>query len=335
VIEFQYYKFDDTQHLKAKDNNISPPGVNMGQNNFSITFWGVRGGYPKPGPTTVKYGGNTTCFEVRAGKHRIIIDGGTGIIALGAKMMRELAATEVPLRATILVTHTHHDHTQGFPFFVPTRHHANYFDIFGPELLVTREPFEEFLERVMQPPVFPIGIEELYCQRRTERTKHGDTIVLLDAQHPAIRCGVGQPLPELNAESVTIKVNHGYNHPKNGVLFFRITYQGRSLVIATDTEGYTGNDQKLIHFSQDVDMLVHDAEYDIDEYAKKGIVRQGWGHSTWRMAVNVAAAANAKTLVLTHHSPGHDDAYLESMLAKVQTVFPNSCLAREGLTLTI
>ena len=308
----------------------------MGQNNFTITFWGVRGGYPKPGPTTVKYGGNTTCFEVQAGKHRIIIDGGTGLIALGAKMMRELATTQKPSRATILVTHTHHDHTQGFPFFVPTHHYANYFDIFGPELLITREPFEEFLDRVMQPPIFPIGIEELYCQRRTEQTKHGDTLVLLDHKHPAIRCGLGQPLPKLNAESVVIKVNHGYNHPKNGVLFFRIEYQGRSIVIATDTEGYVDNDQKLIRFSQNVDLLIHDSEYDLDEYSgKSGVIRQGWGHSTWRMAVNVAQAAHAQKLVLTHHSPHHDDAYLEAMLAKVQTVFPNSLLAQEGLTLPI
>lgn len=307
----------------------------MGQDNFTITFWGVRGGFPTPGLTTLKYGGNTTCFEINAGEHRIIIDGGTGIIGLGAKMMKEFAENKEPLRATILVTHTHHDHTQGFPFFTPTRLHANYFDIFGPELLITKEPFEDFLERVMQPPVFPIGTEELYGQRRTEQTQHGDTIVLLGNKQPAILCSVGHPLPELDAESVLIKVNHGYNHPKNGILFFRIEYQGHSLVIATDTEGYVGDDQKLIRFCKNVDLLVHDSEYDENEYAKGLVVRQGWGHSTWCMAVNVAKAAKAQKLVLTHHSPGHNDEYLESMLAKVQRTFPNSVLAQEGLTIVV
>lgn len=307
----------------------------MAQDKFNLTFWGVRGGYPKPGPTTIKYGGNTTCFEVEAGRQRIIIDGGTGIINLGRKMMQEFAETQEPIRAIILITHTHHDHIQGFPFFVPTRHHRSYFEIFGPELLVTKEPFEEFLERVMQPPVFPIGTEELYSTRRIEQTKHGSTLVLLDHVHPVQHYLMGQPLPALPEDAVIVKVNHGYNHPKDGILFFRIEYRGRSLVIATDTEGYVDDDQKLIKFSENADVLVHDAEYDEHEYGHDGVVRQGWGHSTWRMAANVARAARVKQLVLTHHSPSHDDAALEHMLTKAQAVFPNCILAQEDLTLEL
>lgn len=307
----------------------------MGRDQFNITFWGVRGGYPKPGPTTVKYGGNTTCFEVKAGTHRIIIDGGTGIIDLGRQMMQEYLATKTPMRATILVTHTHHDHTQGFPFFVPTRQYDSYFEFFGPELFMTHEPFEKFLERVMQPPVFPIGTEELYSKRRVEQTKHGDTIVLLSDGNPAQRFGMGAQLSGLPEDAITIEVSHGYNHPKNGILFFRVNYKNRSVVIATDTEGYVDDDQKLIRFAAGADVLVHDAEYDEHEYGRNAVVRQGWGHSTWCMAVNVAKAAEVKRLVMTHHSPSHDDAYLESMLAKAQQAFPNTILAQEELTLDI
>ncbi len=307
----------------------------MTKDDFSITFWGVRGGYPKPGPTTVKYGGNTTCFEVKAGRHRIIIDGGTGIIDLGKQMMEEYVRSGEPMRATILVTHTHHDHTQGFPFFVPTRRPDSYFDIFGPELLVTKEPFEEFLERVMQPPVFPIGTEELYSARRIELTKHGDTLVLTTPEQPARRYGMGAKIKEIPEGAVVIKVNHGYNHPKNGILFFRIHYNSRSIVIATDTEGYVDKDQKLIQFAKHANLLVHDAEYDEHEYAHTAIVRQGWGHSTWGMAVDVAQAAEIEKLALTHHSPAHDDAYLEKMLEKAQKIFPHTLLGQEGLTVEI
>jgi ribonuclease BN (tRNA processing enzyme) len=146
---------------------------------------------------------------------------------------------------------------------------------------------------------------------------------------------MGSQIENVPEDAVVINVNHGYNHPKNGILFFRIHYKNRSLVIATDTEGYVGDDQKLIKFTQEADLLVHDAEYDEHEYAQDFIVRQGWGHSTWRMAVNVAKAAQVKHLVLTHHSPGHPDAYLEQMLSKVQAVFPNAVLAQEGATLEV
>jgi ribonuclease BN (tRNA processing enzyme) len=130
-------------------------------------------------------------------------------------------------------------------------------------------------------------------------------------------------------------VYHGYHHPKSGILFFRITYRGHSVVIATDTEGYIDIDRKLVDFAQDADLLIHDAEYDEHEYSEETVVRQGWGHSTWRMAANVAKAAEVKQLALTHHSPMHDDAYLESMLEKTRQIFPNSILAQEERTVHI
>jgi phosphoribosyl 1,2-cyclic phosphodiesterase len=305
----------------------------MGEDKFIVKFWGVRGGYPMPGPTTVKYGGNTTCVQVRAGRYQIIIDGGTGIIGLGRALMSEHLATGEPMHATVLVTHTHHDHTQGFPFFIPTRHPASILDIFGPNL--PNEDMEDFLDGVMRPPVFPLGVEELYSKRRVTTTRHGDTIVLPSPNERAKLYSLGDEIDPVPDGAVVIKVSHGYNHPRHGILFFRIFYKGRSVVMATDTEGYVGVDRKLADFARDAELLIHDSEYDENEYGDDVIIRQGWGHSTWRMAVDVANLANVKRLALTHHNPGHDDAYLEKILAKAQEVFPNSFLAQEGLMVEV
>ncbi len=305
----------------------------MKDNQFNLTFWGVRGGHPMPGPTTVKYGGNTTCMEVNAGQHRIMLDAGTGAIELGKKMIGEHQASGDPINLVLLLTHTHHDHTQGLPFFFPTRHPASRISIFGPNL--GNSHLEKILEREMSPPVFPLGLEELYSERTLTYVRHGDLIVL-DNDHALPICyGLDEYPEDLDPDAVIIRANHGYNHPQHGIFFFRIEYRGHSLVIATDTEGYVGGDRKLIVLAQETDLLVHDAEYDTHEYADDTPIRQGFGHSTWNMAVEVAQAAKVKKLVLTHHSPGHDDAYLEQMLTKAQEHFPNTILAKEGETLHI
>lgn len=305
----------------------------MKEKQFNLTFWGVRGGYPKPGPSTIKYGGNTTCIEINADQHRIMIDAGTGAIGLGQKIIEEHLASGDPINLILLLTHTHHDHTQGLPFFFPTRHPASTIHIFGPHL--GDNQFEDILRREMSPPVFPLGLEELYSKRTLSYIRHGDLIVLNNNDPSPTLYSLGEYPEDLDPEAVIIRANHGYNHPQHGIFFFRVEYGGHSLVIATDTEGYVGGDRKLIALAKEADLLVHDAEYDSHEYADDTPVRQGFGHSTWNMAVEVAQAAAVKKLVLTHHSPGHDDAYLEQMLAKTQEHFPNTILAKEGETLHI
>ncbi len=305
----------------------------MNEEKFTLTFWGVRGGYPTPGPTTVKYGGNTTCFEIRAGPQRVIVDGGTGIIGLGEKILAEHRDHGGKICLILLITHTHHDHTQGFPFFFPTRHPDGMIFTYGPQL--KEERLESVLNRAMSPPVFPLGMEELYSHRPVTEVRHGDLIVSENTCQSPQLYHLGQHPDRIPSHALSIHVCHGYHHPRNGILFYRIGYGGKSIVIATDTEGYIGGDHKLIRFSQDADVLVHDSEYDEDEYAGEHAVRQGWGHSTWRMATEVAQKAHVRHLVLTHHSPRHDDAYLETMLQKAQAVFPNTSLAQEGLTLEL
>lgn len=286
-----------------------------------------------PGPTTVNVGGNTTCFEVRAADHLIIVDAGTGIISLGQEMMAHHRATGEPMRATMLITHTHHDHTQGFPFFLPARHANATLYILGPKLL--EEDLHEVLTRAMLPPVFPLGLDELRSQRHTHHVRQGDLIILTDPSAPPQILGLRDNQRQTPPDAVTIQIHHSYSHPKGGVLMYRIGYRKRSFVIATDTEGYIGGDRRLVRFAKGTDLLVHDAEYDEDEYTDQGAIRQGWGHSTWRMATDVALAAGAKQLALVHHSPGHDDAFLEAMERKAQAVFPAAFIAREGMTVEL
>jgi phosphoribosyl 1,2-cyclic phosphodiesterase len=305
----------------------------MNEESFTVTFRGVRGGYPMPGPTTVNVGGNTTCFEVRVAGHLIIVDAGTGIISLGQEIMAHSRAAGEPIHMVLLITHTHHDHTQGFPFFLPARHAKSMLYIFGPRLL--EEDLQEALKRAMLPPAFPLGLDELPSYRQIQHVLQGDLIVLTEPTAPPLLLKSRDDQSQVPPDAVTIQVLLSYNHPNGGVLMFRINHRERSAVIATDTEGFIGGDQRLVHFAKGADLLIHDAEYDEDEYADQRPIRQGWGHSTWRMATDVARAAGVKQLALFHHSPGHDDEFLQAMERKAQAVFPASFIAREGMTVEL
>ena len=286
-----------------------------------------------PGSTTVKVGGNTPCIEVRAGGHLLIVDAGTGIISLGQDIVAQHHATGEPMYVTILMTHTHHDHTQGFPFFLPARNSRCTLYIFGPKLL--EEDLQGVLARAMAPPVFPLGLEELNSQRHIRHIRQGDIIVLTDPAAPPQLLGLNDDQSQVPADAVTVRVQLSYNHPLGGVLIFRISYRGRCAVVATDTEGYVGGDRRLAQFVHGADLLIHDAEYDEDEYADQSVIRQGWGHSTWRMATDVARIAGVKRLALFHHNPGHDDTFLENMERKAQAVFPGAFIAREGMAVEL
>jgi phosphoribosyl 1,2-cyclic phosphodiesterase len=305
----------------------------MSEDQFTVKFRGVRGGYPMPGPTTASVGGNTTCIEVQVAGHLVIVDAGTGIISLGQDMMTRYKAKSKTMQATILITHTHHDHTQGFPFFLPARRASCTLYIFGPKLLA--EDLHSVLARAMAPPVFPLGLEELNSQRHIRHIRQGDLIVFTEPTLPPQVLGLRDDRGQVPPDAVTIRVHRSYSHPSAGVLMFRIGHQKRSVVVATDTEGYYGGDRRLARFAKGTDLLIHDAEYDEDEYADRGVIRQGWGHSTWRMATDVAQAAGVKRLALTHHNPDHDDAFLEAMERKAQAVFPTTFIAREGMTVEL
>lgn len=304
----------------------------MSEQTISVTFWGVRGGYPKPGPTTNKFGGNTTCLEIRAGCHLIIIDAGTGIIGLGEKLIAQHQADEKPIVATLLFTHTHHDHTQGFPFFMPSYLGSSVLYIFGPKWL--HQDLEVVLAHAMLPPVFPVTLDELRSMRLIRNLSESDMIVLDEPDAPPRVCNVYRESGECSPWEVRVRGMRSYAHPQ-GVFVYRVEMGDSKLVFATDVEGYAGGDRQLIQFAHGADLLVHDAEYTAEEYLAGNSAKQGWGHSTWEMAIEVAQAAGVKKLVLTHHNASHSDAFLEDIERQAQELFPETMMAREGLTLEI
>jgi len=297
-----------------------------------VTFWGVRGSYPSPGPQTARVGGNTACVEVRAGSHQIILDAGTGIIRLGSTLAAQHYADKNPITATLLFTHTHHDHTQGFPFFKPVYFQTTTLYVFGPKTL--EEDLHEVLARAMLPPVFPITLDQLPCVRVVRNLNESETLVLA-RDHTKPQVVTGRLPTTLNVpENVLIHVLRSYAHPQ-GVYIYRIEYQGKALVYATDTEGYVGGDQRLIRFARDATLLIHDAQYTEAEYSNPQMSKQGWGHSTWQMAVNVAQMARVQQLVLFHHDPDHSDEMLEKLERDARAAFPATRLAHEEMVVEV
>jgi phosphoribosyl 1,2-cyclic phosphodiesterase len=299
-----------------------------------IRFWGVRGSYPVPGPRTVRYGGNTACVEIQAGVHTIILDAGTGIINLGTELLRRSRAdSNRPVVATIFFSHMHNDHTMGFPFFDPAYHGASTLHIFGPK--VFQSDLEETLSHAMLPPSFPVGLDELPSRKILSNMNETDIVLMgssptdvqvLNFYHDQI-----DPSPDL----VRVRTYHSYAHPKNGVNVYNISWRGKTVVYATDTEGYIETDRRLVKFATGADVLIHDAQYRTEDYISSAKPKQGWGHSTPEMAIAVAKASNTKRLVLFHHEPLYDDETIEAMESSARKLFADTISAYEGLELRI
>jgi phosphoribosyl 1,2-cyclic phosphodiesterase len=273
---------------------------------MKIKFWGVRGSIPTPGSETVKIGGNTSCVEVRAGKELMIFDCGTGARPLGNSLLKEL-----PVKATIFFSHMHHDHNQGFPFFVPAFIPGNEFRIFGAEKVNVQ--LEEILAGVMQYPYFPVLLRDLPSRLTFIDLKECEPVVLNE----------------------NLKVlNRKLNHP-DGVFGYRLEFveDGRTKVFTycTDTEHYGVPDWKVVDLARNADVFVYDAQYTEEEYAK----RLGWGHSIWSEGVKVAQLAGVKQLVLFHHDPAHDDAKILDIESQAKAQFVNTVAAFEGMTLEL
>ena len=272
---------------------------------MKVTFWGVRGSIAVSGPRFAATGGNTTCLCVEHEGERLVLDGGTGLRALGESLGFH------PLRATLLFTHLHWDHIQGVPFFAPAFHPDSDLTFMG----VRRDTggLRDALALQMRPPQFPVGLCALVGARR-----------FVDVA-PAEPFEVG-PFRVTPCEQ---------DHP-DGVVSYRVEAGGRSLVFATDTEHGGVLDRRLITLSEGVDLLVHDAQYTPDEYqGRAGPPRRGWGHSTWAEAAGVARAAHVGRLALFHHDPGRDDDGVAALEARAQTVFEPTFAAREGATVAL
>jgi len=298
----------------------------MAGNDLFVRFWGVRGSHPVPGKSTLRFGGNTSCIEIRANNHIIILDAGTGIVNLGHQLLKEFQNSKKPLKLTILFSHTHFDHLQGIPFFLPAYQPTCSLNFYGPK--VFSRNLEEILTQSMEPQFSPIELNELKAKMNFHNLHENNALVFKEnSDKPTL---VWQN--ELNdSTEAVVKIMRSYAHPKIGVFFFKVEVNGKSVVYATDTEGYAGNDTRLIEFAKDTELLIHDAQYAPDEYLDKSFSKQGFGHSTYDMAAKVAGEAGAKRLALFHHDPSHDDDKLAAMEAQTKELFPNSMVATEGV----
>jgi len=297
---------------------------------LKIKFWGVRGSYPAPGAGTVKYGGNTACVEICAGGRTIILDAGTGIIPLGRELAKRAVQEKRGLDLMLLFSHMHHDHTQGFPFFTPAYFPNTRLHIFGPG--GTPETLKHVLDRNQAAETFPLSLRDMSAAKTIESVRESQVIVWDEENVRVAESGLG-----LSPEALVIRIHKSCAHP-GGVYIYRITWRDKSVVYATDTEGYVGMDRKLVAFARDADMLIHDAQYS-DEHYRGQLAgfpsTQGYGHSTAAMAAEVAAAAETGELILFHHDPAYADDLVAAQETTAQKLFPDSRAAYEGLEIKL
>jgi len=272
---------------------------------MEITFWGVRGSIASPGQDTIGVGGNTSCIEVRCGATKIILDAGTGIRALGDKLMREGA-----VEATLLLSHVHWDHIQGIPFFVPAYVPSSQIQIVGSANGVMS--LRDALAYQMTTPVFPVRLDQLGAKIGWREVQSGERFRINDVQVRVAR----------------------QNHP-GGSFAYRLDWNGRSVVYATDTEHYACIDPELYSLARGADVLIYDSQYTPEEYrgTAPNNSKVGWGHSTYVAGVELAKAAGVGQYVLFHHDPRRTDAGVEDLEKKTRELFPSACAAREGMTL--
>jgi phosphoribosyl 1,2-cyclic phosphodiesterase len=276
-----------------------------------ITFWGVRGSIPSPGPDTVGVGGNTSCVEVRAGKAVLVFDGGTGLRLLGKRMLKEM-----PFTAHLFFSHVHWDHIQGFPFFDPAFVAGNVIHLYGGNNV--SRTLEETLAGQMDHPSFPVHLTDMGAKM----VFHG----VDERTRVEVDGGDGE---------VAVVTAAPGNHP-NGVWAYRVDHRGHSVVYATDTEHYAVVDAKLSKLAQGADVLIYDSQYTPEEYAgASGSPKLGWGHSTFEEAIKLAKHCDAKKLVLYHHDPTQSDAAVAEKERRARVLFANCEAAREGLVIEL
>ncbi|MGZ8164664.1 MAG: MBL fold metallo-hydrolase [Methylobacter sp.] len=285
-------------------------------------FWGVRGSIPTPGAHTVKYGGNTTCIEVRTNDNDLIIlDAGTGIHALAQNLLKEM-----PVKAHIFITHTHWDHIQGLPFFIPIFIPGNHIKIYGGLDPVTHESINRALSVQLQYSYFPIREAQLNARIEYITIKPGEPV------------SIGRALitPIILNHPV---LNFGYRIDCDGQsLFFTGDYEPQLNIYDPQDEEYTEfqsfideKRQEVIRAMKDADVLIIDSSYTGEEY----IAKQGWGHGTYDSAITLATAAKVKKLFFTHHEPTRSDTELEMIYQRLLQNNPASgfelLLAQEGI----
>jgi phosphoribosyl 1,2-cyclic phosphodiesterase len=277
---------------------------------LSVRFWGVRGSIPCPGRTTVIFGGNTVCLEIRADDRLIIVDLGTGIKPLGDLLLSPDQRKKGPVDTDIFITHTHWDHIMGFPMFAPLFIPTTKLRIYGP-VSYENDTLEAIISTQLSYRYWPVRLSELSAKIEYDQIKE-----------TSLDLGGGL--------SVTTKY---LNHPIL-CLGYRFMYQGKSIVTAFDHEPFRNlfptdpanpsynedaaregelaakeENEKVLRFFQGADILIHDTQYTVPEYE----THIGWGHASYEYAIESALLTQVKKLILFHHDPGHADQQLEEL----------------------
>lgn len=305
-------------------------------NDFKVIFRGVRGSYPVADKNFLSYGGNTSCVEVLAGSHRIILDAGTGIIPLGDLIYKEHissaqnVAERTPMNVTILLSHIHQDHIQGLNFFKPINIQTTKCFIFG--YSGVDFGLDETLSEVIFGKSFPINLYDITADLSISDINEPEIIILNDnSDEPIVKriTDTNDIKPKKN-EVIIIpaKLN---SHPNFGVMCFKILYKNKSLVYATDTECYFGGAKKLELFAKGCDLLIHDSQYTMEDYLSVAAPKQGYGHSAFNMAFESAMAAKVKKLAFFHFDPSYNDEKLTNIENFFKNKNKNYFFAKEGL----
>jgi phosphoribosyl 1,2-cyclic phosphodiesterase len=271
-----------------------------------VKIWGCRGSIACPAPTHLKYGGNTTSIEVDVGDQKILLDCGTGIRNLGQQMIK----SDVD-HCHILLTHTHWDHINGFPFFTPAFDPNRQFDIFAGHLM-DKGGIQNILETQMDNPMFPVPLEAMQAKLTFNDFNAGEDL------------DIGKT-PGVKVKTALL------NHP-NDATGYRIEYQGKSMCLITDTEHVEGEmDQNILKLIEGSDLVIYDSTYTEEEFSSK----IGWGHSTWNEGVRLCKEAGAKRLGIFHHDPDHDDVFMDNLAAEAAEEWSSAFVIQENMDVLV
>lgn len=273
------------------------------QDDFFVRFWGVRGSIACPGASTARYGGNTSCLEIRCGDQLLIFDAGTGVRSLGLHL-DQLGAVD----ADVYFTHTHIDHIQGLPFFSSAYKKTNHFRFWAGHLKPDYT-LKQVLSEMMMEPLFPVPISIFGADISFHDFDTGQTLT-----------------PGANVVLRTAPLNH-----PNRATGYRVEYGGKSICYVTDTEHVPGKpNQNVLALIDRADIVIYDSTYTDEEFPRFS----GWGHSTWQEAVRLCDQAKVGRCVVFHHDPSHDDAFMDRVAAAAEKARPGTIVAHEGLILS-
>lgn len=299
---------------------------------MKITYWGVRGSIATPGKDTVIYGGNTACVSVELDDTILIFDAGTGIRVCGNYLLSKGKS----ITGSIFISHTHWDHIQGFPFFVPAYIPGNTFTLYGPPSDVQNQSLKQIMEFQTSYEYFPISLSQL-----------GATINYID-------CKEGK-MPIDSLEMYTCRINHPV-----ACLAYKIVYNGKTFIYGGDHEPFRNiyrdspdgadmdedflkeldqnaqeQNKKIVEFCRNADLISWDGQYTDEEYETK----KGWGHSSFSADLALAETAGVRHIILTHHEPMNSDeklaGYEEDMKKRAAEKGFSLDFAKEGMIIVL